>query len=549
MEARGILHAASGAEKTFPLGILDNVRPSGPDTQGRFSRELDREVNKLDKSRDLDKPRETQPREGERTKESNLGNKRNGPEAAWDREGRKAVVKKDRNIGPAARKEEATRKEPETGDTADKAVDSKPAINALKDWLIWFLEAIASARRVEFPGPGGSTRLDEGQLGPRFAELAPTAITLIRGKLGAMLTPQAAEGEPPPQASEGGISASNIQPGANPETSNTAADNVPRLDVTLIEMLFAKGWGAGKFSRATDTALEGSQTVPEISAKSFTAGEMAQPDASRSANRIDAGLRGLPGVSASGLPINDGEIEFLSEPNFAARLAELISKAGEALRLGGFASVKETLLGTGKTGINPDGPGKPAGLVDSPLPAGTGPLMQGLGQWGFGATLLNPGLGETEGASEAVAGIKPGDTIFAAEIERVALGVDRDAITGIRLRLHPPELGHLVINFRRDENGLRVEFHTSNPAVMKMLEEAGPKMMERLQDAGVDIGSLDVFLNNESPDDRRTFSPLDNPGNPPGGLRGLVETSADGGNISGRKMYFSGDESLVDLLV
>ena len=72
-----------------------------------------------------------------------------------------------------------------------------------------------------------------------------------------------------------------------------------------------------------------------------------------------------------------------------------------------------------------------------------------------------------------------------------------------------------------------------------------------LEEAGIDVGSLDVFLNNGDPEDRRLFSPLDNPGRPPDG-----DNVKDGDDIAnenaagdGLVMYLAYETSAVDLLI
>jgi len=148
--------------------------------------------------------------------------------------------------------------------------------------------------------------------------------------------------------------------------------------------------------------------------------------------------------------------------------------------------------------------------------------------------------------------VKPEGMLFVEDIQRAVQELGRESLTSIRLRLHPPELGQLVVEFRRDDNGLRIEFHTTHPAVQKILVDAGPKMIERLSDAGVDVGTLDVFVGHGNPGEQRTFSPLDNPDNPPTqvnipGEGGTEMTGID--TDSGQILYWPVDSSTIDLMI
>jgi hypothetical protein len=97
---------------------------------------------------------------------------------------------------------------------------------------------------------------------------------------------------------------------------------------------------------------------------------------------------------------------------------------------------------------------------------------------------------------------------------------------------------------------LRIEFHTPNQAVFKALEDAGPKMMERLEKAGVDVGSLDVFLNNNGGAGHSIVSPLDNPDNSPDSMAVEGEMDIAAGQAEAVSMrYLAYDSSIIDLVI
>jgi hypothetical protein len=181
-----------------------------------------------------------------------------------------------------------------------------------------------------------------------------------------------------------------------------------------------------------------------------------------------------------------------------------------------------------------------------------GRISVGLGQGGVLNAGLEQDVSEIGQVGKPAEPLKLDTNILATEIERVARGIHQDVIARVRLSLHPPELGHLVVDFKHDENGLRVEFYTQNPTVQKALENLGPKMMERMEEAGVDVGSLDVFLNNGNAEDQRTFSPLDDPSRPPTlvGFGDEVMSGQEGGTIdTPPMMYLAYDGAAVDLLI
>jgi hypothetical protein len=89
---------------------------------------------------------------------------------------------------------------------------------------------------------------------------------------------------------------------------------------------------------------------------------------------------------------------------------------------------------------------------------------------------------------------------------------------------------------------------------VKAIQDAGPKMIEKLAESGIDLGSLDVFLGNGNEQGDKSFSPLDSPDKvhllSESGVTGAQQESNEiitGG--SAKMMYFSNSDSSVDLLI
>jgi hypothetical protein len=404
-------------------------------------------------------------------------------------------------------------------------------IAAVEEWVLKQVEASeAGIRRVDNSGPGDRQGLSEDRLGPRFAIKAPTA-SPVNDKPIVAVKPSATAG---PQAPLTEKAATELPNGHGAKASDSA-DGGASKDILNPPLL---GRSVPANPPLHDPALS-SKTAAEIYAADAADGKNKSD-----ASRVDvaqitmgprrenarpwwmvAGRDSGKGTDASRIdPLKSLQLEKPPDNNkgLFTRLAELISKAERIF------NQKPDFMMNEQTGSEPQ-------AVNRPL---------------FQVTLLEPQTLANSGSQPAV---KPDVALLIEDIQQTIDDSGRQSMMSVRIRLHPPELGHLVVEFRRDDNGMRIEFHTPHPAVQKALEDAGPKMIERLSQSGVDVGSLDVFLSNNGADGRKTYSPLDDPANRPGLTAGGIggETASQGGIALNATplLYFADDSSRVDLLI
>jgi len=562
MDPRGISHAASGAKVPFPTSILDAGNPSAPDQSRQFAMELDREIQRQQRSPENSKPDGMQFREEERTKESNL-DKTKGPQSAWENESRKPIDREGEiNTGPQIRENKAPRKTTLYDDTkqAELVNDLPPA---LEEWVVNFLKAMLT-RRVDSPGPGGRIGPDEGELGPRFAIPAPTAINSLRGNSGVLQNQEAVRAEVPP--TEGSASVTNITPNQSGEGGKAANPNTSDIDRRIVDLdallLELNGQPGSQNPEAASAGRPG--TIPQPLNTGTNASSAAKGNVESVFLAENKQTPNSEAASAEGQGLESSiKVNVITNGEAIRHLAELIGKAVEAANnafkdiaqkgLEGLTGDKEFIL----RAIMDDGLGafeskeilkqmKPA---DNPAPVDKGPSVMNPTLEGMQNILGKYDQSDLRDLSNPQP-FKPDDASIAAEVERITRDFTQEMVTSVKLRLHPPELGNLVVEFKRDEHGLRIEFHTQNQAVLKALEEAGPKMMERLEKAGVDVGSLDVFLHNNGGMGHSIVSPLDNPNNSPD------STEFDGDIVAGGEhddtvsmRYLAYDSSIIDLVV
>jgi flagellar hook-length control protein FliK len=74
----------------------------------------------------------------------------------------------------------------------------------------------------------------------------------------------------------------------------------------------------------------------------------------------------------------------------------------------------------------------------------------------------------------------------------------------IRIQLNPPELGSLKLEFTVEDDVLEAKIFVERSAVKEIIEKDIPRLRELLADTEVDVGNLDVFLQ-ESEDERLNF--------------------------------------------
>lgn len=81
-------------------------------------------------------------------------------------------------------------------------------------------------------------------------------------------------------------------------------------------------------------------------------------------------------------------------------------------------------------------------------------------------------------------------------IEQIAQKVRlylREGRSDIRLRLEPPELGHIKLKFSVTGNRLEASIEVENLNVMRAIERDIPRLKESISSAGIDVGRLDVL--------------------------------------------------------
>ncbi len=552
MIPRGVVYAASVAVNPFQQllpepasnagrpGNLDK-RETGPveksGKQSDFARRLDREVDRRDKPHGEQDRSRVKSREGERTKESSLVRKKE-PDAVLSREKPEPVKE-----GEDVKKNEAANENPVVRlENADQQIDPqvtlKILIAAIEDWLLKNLEELKTGLQKIDSGPGGSKGFSEDQLGPRFAIKAPHAsliesgiIDLTKSSLAAeILTPEVEVGDKAiggkPDAASRHFIASGNAPRFNIHISKAdtiVADNlISKADTIVADNLTRVNAESGE--AVTRDSADGSQGKIAMDPSIFrglkiNADEISRPwwkvggqenVRERSVNRIDAAR------------LSDAQVIPNKTDGILTRLAELICRAERVIAQKSAVPLPEVTLET------------------QPVTGARMPVQMNIQQ------PLN-----TSTPQVPVPVIKAEGPVFVEEIQRVVQDLGRESIMSVRFRLHPPELGQLVIEFRRDENGMRIEFHTQHPAVQKIIEDAGPKMIEKLAGMGVDIGSLDVSVGHGKGEEQGTTSPLDNPGNRPTqeNLGNVDGNDLPGTEGSGQILYLKDRSSTIDMLM
>jgi flagellar hook-length control protein FliK len=88
-------------------------------------------------------------------------------------------------------------------------------------------------------------------------------------------------------------------------------------------------------------------------------------------------------------------------------------------------------------------------------------------------------------------------------IQRARLFMQGDKST-IRIQLNPPELGSLKLEFTVEDDVLEAKIFVERSVVKEIIEKDIPRLRELLADTEVDVGKLDVFLQ-ENEDERLNF--------------------------------------------
>ncbi|KKM06463.1 hypothetical protein LCGC14_1743720, partial [marine sediment metagenome] len=88
-------------------------------------------------------------------------------------------------------------------------------------------------------------------------------------------------------------------------------------------------------------------------------------------------------------------------------------------------------------------------------------------------------------------------------IQRARLFMQGDKST-IRIQLNPPELGSLKLEFTVEDDVLEAKIFVERSVVKEIIEKDIPRLRELLADTEVDLGKLDVFLQ-ENEEERLNF--------------------------------------------
>jgi len=412
-------------------------------------------------------------------------------------------------------------------------------IKALEDWLQSLINTEAGADRIVNQGPGGSGGLSGESLGPRFAIEAPDVLYAAR-ESGEATDASATLRAEIPATLDQGLQRVLDDPS---KLLDFIRDVKPQQSDRQVPVIENEGNAAGRIREfiqvqrnLVNFAMRGEGEVTNETTKAATdktSAELIDQPVIKNNSKIDpwwkvrgdmeASVRGTrPRLDTSG--IDEIEISRPARESVLARLTELMSRADAASR------EKFGLPNYNQTRAN-----------DQPLAF----------RAGLESLLMQP-AGETSQTAKAQPQAKPDVAIIVEDVRQAATEFGKEGMASVRLRLHPPELGQLVVEFKRDDNGLRVEFHTTNQAVFKAIQDAGPKMIEKLAESGIDLGSLDVFLNNGNEQGGKSYSPLDSPDSAiilnnaahPGES---VETRETAGVMS--RLYFASEDSTVDLMI
>lgn len=555
MIPRGILHAVSVAPDPLQ-NILpdpgqaverarspqDNQKPpvDRPDKRDDFANRLDREIERRERPQEEQEQNRAEPKEGERTEGSSLERKANESDAVLSREEQEPFRNiKDIKKGETATEVPGAKLEEANLEFEPRIFTLRHLVAAVEEWIAKNLELIDTGTlRVE-SGPGGRAGLNEDQLGPRFAIEAPTASQIKSGIFDAtklilaadISTPKDVVGDstigtnstkgPAVVPSNNAVPAQNSAP-IPIEPDHAFSEEVSRVQVQVpaIPNVETEDPITGRMNRARSASTASPVKVQRQ-------GEIAANDSTRPWWKVDNQVlknEGTRVVRSDDSMLNGIEIVRGRGVDVISRIAELINRAERMF---------DQKIDISRPFVSVEG----QSIADARVP--------------FIVNLLNSATNVSI-SDKAPVVVKPEGMLFVEDIQKTVQDFGRESLTSIRIRLHPPELGQLVVEFRRDENGLRIEFHTTNPAVQKLLAEAGPKLIERLFNAGVDVGSLDVFVGHGNPGEQRTFSPLDNPDNPPNpanipGDDGTDVTGID--TDSGQILYWPDESSTIDLMM
>ncbi len=550
MIPHGIIHAVPVAEillpEKFPEPVRAAERPqSQPQTEqarkeSGFAKQLDREVQRRERNENnAPKNRGNEARKEERTKESDLAHRTKEPTTALKHESRPEAVKRaeskksgDVSQAPGVTKEDTVA----VVDPRKQKLDL--LIQALEDWLQNLLNTETGANGIANQGPGGSNGLSGESLGPRLAIEAPAVMQAARDS-GEAESAFAALRDAIPGGLDQGMQRvledpskllDFIQAMKARQQEQSSGETVNEGDKAgrIREFIQAQN---NLLDSAARAGVDVSTDTGKTNAEKISAELIDQPviknDSKigpwwKARGDMDASARGTqPRFDTSGIE----KIEITpGRESVLARLTELMSRADAA------SHEKYGLPDYNQARSN-----------DQPLAF----------RAGLESLLMQP-AGENAQTVKAQPQAEPDVAIIVEDVRQAVSEFGKEGMASVRLRLHPPELGQLVVEFKRDDAGVRVEFHTSNPVVYKAIHDAGPKMIEKLADAGIDLGSLDVFLNNGSEQGGKSFSPLDSPDNPVFLDNGVhvgepVGVLATAGAMSG--LYFRSEDSIVDLLI
>lgn len=551
MIPRGVVHAASVAvnplQQLLPEPAGNAGRPGSldkretgqvekPVKQSEFARRLDREVDRRDKPQGEQDRSRVKSREGERTEESSLVRKKE-PDAVLSREKPEPVKE-----GEDVKKNEAANETPVVRlENADRQIDPQIALKiiiaAIEDWLLKNLEELKTGLQKIDSGPGGSKGFSEDQLGPRFAIKAPYASPIESGIIDLTKSSLAAEVLTP------GVEVGDKVIGENPDAASRqfiASENTPRFNIHIsnADKIMADNLtrvNAESGEAVTRDSVYGSQGRDAVDPLILSGKNAMDPSILRGL-KINADENSRPWWKVGGqgnaretgasridaARLFDAQVIPNKTDGILTRLAELICRAERVIAQKSAVPLPEVTLET------------------QPVTGVRMPFQMNIQQSLNSSTPQVP-----------VPVIKAEGPVFVEEIQRAVQDLGRESIMSVRFRLHPPELGQLVIEFRRDENGMRIEFHTQHPAVQKVIEDAGPKMIEKLAGMGVDVGSLDVSVGHGKGEEQGTTSPLDNPGNRPTqeNLGNVDGNDLPGTEDSGQVLYFKDSSSIIDVLM
>ena len=105
-------------------------------------------------------------------------------------------------------------------------------------------------------------------------------------------------------------------------------------------------------------------------------------------------------------------------------------------------------------------------------------------------------------AGGATAGLQGAEAAREAPLtDQIAETFESRAIRGgdrVEIRLNPPELGRVRVEFHSDGNGVRGVLRVESRQTMNELQREAPLLINRLSDSGVQIRRLEVVLQNQT---------------------------------------------------